>query len=377
MRHYVSVRVRVERDIITHITRVLHGKGELQVSVGQEVTPDEIIGRALTLSGFRTVNLSSELRVASKEVKKYLKRDLGQKIYKGELLAYKEGWLLTGKKVVTAPTDGVLEFLNPNTGELRISFLPREIKLPAGVYGIVEQVDGDRGQVVIRTQVSRIFGIFGSGKLREGILHILGKKDDLITNRGIIQSKYSDHILVGGSLFSKDTISAAISSGVSGLISGGINARDYKSMAGGRIVFPKKLDNDIGISFVICEGFGGLAMGSDIFNMLTSFEGKFIFIEGNKSVISLPSFSSSSLAKIRNTRLPKIENLAPITETGELKIGQKVRIVGNAYSGEQGKLVAIDESKTLLASKIQTYLATVDTERRKIQVPVANLEVVV
>lgn len=381
MKHFVPLRVRVEKDVVTRVTRILTGKGVLNVKVGQQVTPDEIIGNATVASGFRILNLSHLLSVSPHDVEKFLVGKLNQRIYRGELLALKKGWLFGGKKVVTAPTDGVLDFLNKETGELRIGFLPKNAKLPAGVYGIVEAINNERGQVIIRTLVSRIYGMFGSGRSRDGTLRILSKKDSLIS-KNTIQTKYDGCVLVGGSLFFKDSISAAISSGVNGIITGGIDARDYRGMAGGRLVFPKKLDNDIGISIVVCEGFGVVPIGDDIFEILSEYEGKFVFIDGNRAVVNLPSPRSSSLVKVENTKLPKFSNdglkaeSSPAEEITDLKIGAKVRIVGNSYPGEQGKLVSVNESMTLLPSGARHYLATIETARRKIQVPVANFEVI-
>ena len=60
----------------------------------------------------------------------------------------------------------------------------------------------------------------------------------------------------------------------------------------------------------------------------------------------------------------------------ELKVGVRVRIIGNAFAGEQGQIVGIDGTETLLPSGIRTFLATVETKRRKISLPVANFEVI-
>lgn len=383
MKQSVPVRLRVEKDVVIRVIRALKGRGDLQVSVGQQVTPPDIIGSGTISAGFRILNLSTLLSVPPHDVEKLLVRKVGQKIYKDELLAYKKGWLLGGKKVVTAPTDSILDFLNNKTGELKLSFLPKKADLPAGVYGIVEAVDNERGQVIIRTLASRIYGIIGSGRYRDGILHILGKRSDIIS-RNAMQAKWDGGILVGGSLLFRETISSAISAGVNGIITGGINARDYRGMAGGRLIFPKKLDNDIGISIVVCEGFGSVPIGDDIFRLLSEYEGKFVFIDGNKALVSLPSPLSSSLIKVKNTSLPSLKkvDLVPedqdcINRLTELSTGCRVRVIGNSYLGEQGKVLAINDSLALLPSGIHSFIATVETTRRKIQVPVANLEVIV
>lgn len=371
----VAKRIRIEKDIIVRILRILSGKGKILVSVGQEVTPEEIIGTGEFSGGFRILNLARLLEVSPQESEKYLKRELGSRIYKGELLAYKRAWLFGKEKAVVSPIDGIVDFINKKLGEIRITRLPEKIKLPAGVYGIVESLDNSNGRVVIRTQVSRVYGICGSGKMRDGILHILTKSFDLM-QRKMISPKYDANILVNGSLISKDTIMAAISNGVNGIITGGINAKDYKSIAGGRIVFPKKLENDIGISIVVCEGFGSGSIGEDIYEILSGHEGRFVTIDGNKALINLPSFNSSSMINIRKHELAKIESSYEEPDLIELREGQRVRIIGPSYTTEQGKITAIDKSKTLLPSKFFAYLATVETKRRKIRIPINNIEVI-
>lgn len=376
-----TLRLRVEKDVVIRIYRSLKGQGTINVLKDQIVTPSDIIGTALLSPGFRILNLSQALSVAPQEVEKYLTRSLGQKIFKDELLAYKSGGFLGVKKIVTAPTDGVLDFLNPQTGELRLIFLPKKHDLPAGVYGIIDALDHQKGLIIIRTQASIIHGMFGSGRVRDGTLHLISKRDELV-GKSFISAQMNEQILVGGSLVFKDAITAAISAGVSGIIVGGINAKDYKGMAGGRLLFPKKLDNDIGISMIVCEGFGSIPIGWDIVETLKEFNGRFVAINGNGAVIYLPSFSSSSLSKVKSTHLPPIRQgftgyTAQPNQLTDLKVGLKVRVKGNSYPGEQGQIVAFDQTETLLASGIKTFMVTIETKRRKIQVPVVNIEVIV
>src|SRR3989344_1318174 len=257
-------RLRFEKDVITRVIRTLNGQGKFSIQIGQEVSPEDIIGSSTVSLGFRTINLSTQLSVSPKDVKKYLKKEFGQRIYKGELLAYKEGGLISSKKVVVSPTDGILDFLNTNTGELRMSFLPNKSDLASGVFGIVDYIDNSKGTALIRTQVSKIYGVLGTGKSREGIIRRVSSRDDLIS-AAKISLKDVEHILLGGSLVYKEAVSAAISAGIHGIITGGINAKDYRGMAGGRLGFPRKLDNDIGITIIVCEGFGSIPIGLDVY----------------------------------------------------------------------------------------------------------------
>lgn len=369
-------RLRVEEDVVTRVHRTLKAKGQLNASVGQEVAPDDIIGSCQVSPGFRTLNLSQILSVSPGEVKKYLKRWLGQKIYKGELLAFKNQGFLKGKKIVISPSDGILEYFNEQTGELRLNFLPKKVDLPAAVYGVVEEVDLPRSDVLIRTQVSRIYGIFGTGRSRDGTLAFIGRRDELV-GESQISPQNSDQILAGGSLIYKEAISKAISSGVSGIITGGINAGDYKGMAGGRLTFPKKLETDIGISVVVCEGFGSAPLGGDIYAVLQKYSGKFVLLDGNHAIINLPAFESSCMTRVRNTILPaevSVSTREPLLS--DIKIGSMIRVIGSSYAGEQGKVLTIDKAETMLPSGVSALLLTVETKRRKIKIPDSNVELI-
>lgn len=372
-------RVRLEKDVITRIHRTLQGKGQFNVQVGQQVAPEDIIGSGMMAGGFRTLNLSQSLSVEPAEVKKYLKLKLGQKIYKGELLAQTGEGFLRRPKIVTSPSDGILEFFNDQTGELRLALLPKKKDLPAAVYGVVEKVDKLHSDVVIRTQVSRIYGMFGVGRNRDGILTFLSKRDELVAATKI-SAKNSDHILVGGSLIYKEAISTAISNDVRGIITGGINAKDYRGMVGGRLVFPRKLENDIGISIVVCEGFGSMPIGEDIYEILSEYREKFVLLDGNHAIINLPSFESSSMTRVRNTKLPEEPDEAfgmdKELKEAEIKIGSMVRIVGSSFAAEQGRVVSIDKVETKLPSGILAFLLTVETKRRKLRIPSTNVELI-
>ncbi len=373
-------RLRIQKEAIVRLTRSLKGTGLITVSPGQEVSPSDVVGTASVSGGFRVVSLADLLGVGPSDVEKYLRRAVGQRIYKGELLAYKSSFL-KGKKIIVSPTDGVLDFLNPKTGELRLRFLPKKQDLPAGVYGIVEVIDRQKGQVVIRTQASLVFGMFGSGRVRDGTLHVVTKRDEFLEKKLILPT-LGEQILVGGSLIFKDAITAAISAGVNGMITGGINAKDYRGMSGGKLIFPKKSENDIGISIVVCEGFGSIPIGEDIYEILSSFDDKFVSIDGDRGIIYLPSFQSQSMTKVRTTKLPPLKESETIRYVGgennleEITVGLRVRIIGNSYPGNQGRIISLDQAETLIPSGVRAFMATVETKRYRLKIPVANLEII-
>lgn len=373
-----NYRVRLIRDQVVHIKRSLpRGGVKIDVRVGQEVMPGDILGEGMAPAGFRTIYLAKELGVDPHLAQNYLKRHLGQTIYQGELLASREGFWSFGKKNILAPTDGIIDLYDPRTGNLKIKHLPKKIPVASGVYGTVDKVDHEAGIVLLRSVASIIYGVLGSGKERGGLLKIRGSAADWIGARQISQ-EMKGHILVGGGTIFLDALEKAVNIGLAGLISGGINARDYKSMADGGWNQPQKHWSDVGLSLLVTEGFGSIPIGEDIFQLLLKHQEKYALLDGNRARLILPSSSPDCMMYIRRTRLPPGIEVEPEPEVNltPLKAGSTVRVVAGSDLGVQGKVEAVDQVATYLPSGIMTFLVSVATRSRKIRVPYLNLEII-
>lgn len=377
---YASLRTRIEPDKIIRIERSIQGQGKIRVQVGQQVSPAEIIGQGTTAGGFKKINLASLLSVHPKQVKNYLQKSLGQRVYKGEVIAKKPKSFLSSEKLVFCSSDALLSKLDDQIGELTLNLLPKTLDVPAAVFGVIEVVDDIRGKVVIKTMATLVNGICGSGRLREGNLLFFDGRGGLL-NKNQIPSGSVNHIVIGGGLIYKDAIARAISENISGIITGGINISDFRSIGGGKLHFDESRTSDIGVSVVVTEGFGTLSIGEDIYHTLKSHENTFAFIEGNKGLIILPNLKESSLETIKKTQLPKADILlhSPISshlESVEIKIGQRARIIAPPFMAEQGKIIGIDKSQTLLPSGLRSVLITLETTSRKIKVSPFNIEII-
>lgn len=370
-------RVRMVLQKCVHVRRTLSGKGSLRIAKNQEITPEDILGYSTVNAGFAAVNLAQVLGVPAPEAVQFLQRPIGKTIFKGELLAFKKG--LLSKKIITAPTDGLIESYDLKSGELKIKYISKEIPLTAGVYGIVDDINIQNGEVLIKTLVTEIYGIYGSGKERSGTMAIIGGRGDLLSPASII-SKLSKHIIVSGGLIYGSTLRKAAGYGVYGIVCGGYNVSDYRSITG-TLSPQNRLGTDVGLSILATEGFGSVPIGEDIFNVITKHEGQFVFINGNIGQVLLPSPSSDSILALRKISLPvlaisRIGNLRPETKIAEIKIGDTVRIIWPPYMGAQGKVEEIDKTATVLESGISIFLLTVATPAAKIKVPYPNVELI-
>jgi hypothetical protein len=369
-----NLRQRVSVNKCVHIRRALSGPGKIFVAKNEEIQPHDIIGKSTLSAGFCVVNIASKLGVSPQDGLKFLQRSVGRNIYRGELLAFKKG--LLNKKFLTAPTDGLIEHYDEKTGELRIQFLPKEIPLTAGVAGIVDDVVPESGEVLIKTYVTEVFGAYGSGKERTGLLDVLAGRGDLMQSANI-KEEMRQYILVCGALVYGEALRKAAGFGVAGLISGGLNASDYKSVINS--IDPLgRIGSDVGLSIMGLEGFGPLPISEDIFALLKAHHGKFVIIHGNTGRLLLPNIDPESIVALRKIALPfmKLPDVAPEIMLKNIKISDRVRITWPPFMGTIGKVLALDNQATKLESGIITYLLTIETSSRKIKVPYTNIELI-
>lgn len=368
-----NVRPRVLPNRCIHVKRVLLGKGSITVSKNAEISPHDVLGKYAFDPGFMAINIAEKLGVSRGEAESCIQRPAGAKIFKGELLALKKG--LFGNKEVVAPTDGVIDFYDQKTGILKLSFISKELPLLSGVYGIVDDVNPTIGEVIIKTMVTELFGIVGSGKERSGTLNVLGRQG--LVNKAHVSPDMQGKILVTASQIDNDGLKKAAGHGVLGVITGGINVKDYLSLGASLDPF-MRIGNDVGITVVVTEGFGPVPIGDDIFDLIKSYDDKFVFLNGNISQIILPSLTSDSILSLRKIALPvsKSPNIAPEVVVGELKLGSRVRVIWPPYFGTQGKVMAIDQTSTVLESGITTFMLTIETKSQKIKVAYPNVEII-
>ena len=377
MTHLANFRPRIIPDTITLIVRELPGDGPILAQVGQEVSPADVLGLSVVTAGFRMVNFAKVIEANPKDGVKFLQKEIGKAIFRGEILGLKKGIF---KKTFISPIDGVLESYDPKTGDLKLSYLPERQRISASVFGIVTRVDRSRRRIVIKTEATQILGLLGCGRVREGNLAFLGTGGSL-TDVSRITPRLTDHIVIAGGLVYKEALRAAVAISVKGVLTGGINAEDFKSMSGGSLTGMRSFGTDVGLSLIVTEGFGTIPIGKDIFSVLLKYNDKFAVIDGHRARLLLPSFYQNCLQKIRTTALPEHQEMVllrptvePVAE--ELKLGFNLRVVASPFLGAQGKLIGIDSTATKLPSGLQAYLLTIETKSRKIKVPLPNVELI-
>lgn len=371
---FANQRIRIIPGICKLVKRTLKGPGRILAQKNTEIAPHDVLGHYKLTTGYTKVNLSSELNISPSESGKYLKKKVGQTVYKGELLAFKKNFF--GTSQIIAPTDSILEGLDEKTGEVALRFIPKDIALTSGVFGVVQEVDPQRGEIIIKCLTTEVYGIFGTGNEKEGFLNVISGWGDLLDASKISISNRGQ-ILVAGSLVKQEIIKKALTCNVSGIICGGLNMDDYLSMAIS-LEPSKRVGTEIGISLIATEGFGLIPVGEDFREVLRNHHSRFAIINGNLGRLLLPSNDPDSILSCRKVELSEkgAQGIRPELTISEIEVGLKVRLIWPPFMGIQGIVRAIDETPTKLDSGISTYMLTIETKTRKIRVPYSNVEII-
>lgn len=347
----LPVTKRFALQDITVVERSIPSGAEILVSPGNKVTPETILAEGVVSAGQRLLKVASILGVSGRYVTNYLTRKVGEKIFKNEVLARKKGLFNFGKKVVTSPIDGEVIMITPE-GDVMVKFLPERIKVVSGARGKVAEIKKDG--VVIETLVHKVFGVAGTGRIREGIVKMVAKPNEFILENYITEND-QNRILVGGASVGRETLEKALKFGVKGIVVGGINYSDFLSFGVG---------SDVGFTLVVTEGFGILPMGEDIFNKIKEQEGYFGFVDGKSFSLSIPVIGEVK----EEIKIQEVKWREP-------KAGGLVRVLDENREDFIGTLVSI-EGERITDYGVKTQLAVVKLNSGEIQAPLSNLEII-
>jgi len=196
----------VSGDITVRRVRRLPIKGEVLVKVGDPVTPDQVVARAMLPGPLQTLKLSEQLGVEPKDVMTMVKVNVGDQVQQGQLVA--EGKKLFGLfKPPTASSDytGVIESISEVTGNALVREPSIPVEIAAYVQGSVAEVLEGEG-ATIETRCAMVQGIFGVGGERNGIIRVAVASPNDVLDANAIREDDAGKILVGGSGLTYDAL---------------------------------------------------------------------------------------------------------------------------------------------------------------------------
>ncbi|MEM3714443.1 MAG: hypothetical protein QXF82_05790 [Nitrososphaeria archaeon] len=344
--------------------------GEVRVAVGDEVNAKTIIATTKMPGKPEILNAALVLGVEPEELLSYIRKKVGDKVKKNEIIA--EFRALGGliRKTVIAPVDGEIENISTITGQIVLRQPPVAINLNSYIPGKIVEVIPNFGAVV-ETKGAIVQGIFGLGGEKVGKLKIAVNQGDEDLTENMIGEDDKNKIVVGGSYTTYNVLKKANEIGVAGIIIGGVDEVDVVKLLSKEIGVAIT-GKESGLTLILTEGFGRMSMSKRTFELLKQFEDFDCSINGQTQiragVIRPEIIIPHSLEKERE----KVE----FKEEEGLTIGTPVRIIRRPYFGKIGHVSALPPELMKIETESEVRVLEVTLENgEKVMVPRANVEI--
>lgn len=361
---------------MVQIERRLPYPGEILVRAGSRVEPEDIIARALVPLPPRIINVARMLAIAPRQVERAMRREVGNKVRANEILARTSR---IGGRSCTAAVDGVIAAVDHETGYVTIDPDPIEEQLQANVRGVVMAVQPAES-VIIETPAAQVYGVFGIGRERAGVLRLLVTDPNEIVEPEMIDNRSAYAVLICGAGISAAALRRAVQVNVHGIIVGGIEEAELRTFLGwaGNDVWQigasgwqiPRAGNDPGLTLLVTEGFGIRPMSQPIFELLSAQDRQEALIEGTTR---LRQPLRRPRVVIPLTRSAGVEVKPPPVE---LRAGATVRLLDPAHLGQVGQVRTLPATPRRIASGARVHaVEVVQTEGAAIWLPRTAVEV--
>ena len=376
--YYPDGMASVVTHTVARVERQLPVPGEVRVRVGSRVEPDDVVLRAEYPLGPQIINMARELNVLPRQVYSRMKKEEGNKVAKGEVIAKAS---LIGGRGVASPVAGTITTIDRTTGYVTITPNPTPLELRAQIRGIIMEIP-DQRTVVIETPASYVQGIFGLGGERFGVLRVRAMQRNEPLEADSIEASEAYAIVVGGSYVTAAALRRALEEQVRGIIVGSIEEHELRDFLGDseydawrtgynswRLPAPP-YNRDPGLTLMITEGFGRHPMSEPLFNTFQTYNQQEALIEG----------ATQLRRGLRRPRviipLSRVSNIDQAVQSmPAITPNLPVRILAGPHMGNVGIVRAIPAAPQLLPSGVRTPAVEVEVQdSHKVILPMAALE---
>ena len=375
MAHAYTPGLRVTEGMIIEKERRLPLEGEVLVQAGTTVKAEDVVAKADLPGNVQLVNVANLLSVSPEESAEYMLKPIGEAVSKDEIIATTKGIFGLFKSQARSPIDGTIESVSDVTGQVILREPPVPIEVKAYTDGTVTETFPNEG-VTVETYGTYIQGIFGVGGETIGNLTIVAESpsDELSTEQ--ILPEHRDNILVGGSLVTTEAIQKAIQHGVKGIIAGGIDDADLRELLGYELGVAITGSEEIGITIVITEGFGSIAMAEQTFTLLKARESMKTSINGATQIragVVRPEIVIPLLSETTESTPDTVDGASE----GVLEVGSSVRIIREPYFGQLGRVTELPVELQNLETEAQVRVLRVElNDGQQTTLPRANVEAI-
>ncbi len=371
MAHAYTPGLRVTAGMIIQKKRRLPLEGEVLVEVGATVKAEDVVAKADLPGNVQLLNVANLLSVQPNEVEEYMLKPIGETVSKDEIIATTKGLFGLFKSQARSPIGGTIETISDVTGQVILREPPIPVELKAYTDGTVTETIPNEGATV-ETYGTYIQGIFGVGGETLGdLIVVVNSPNDMLTPEQILP-EHKDNIIVGGSLVTTDTIQKAVQLEVNGIIAGGIDDADLRQLLGYELGVAITGSEKLGITLVITEGFGSIAMAERTFALLKAREGMKTSINGATQIragVVRPEIVIPFVSEGEDTEAD--------ATVGLLGIGTSVRVIREPHFGKLGRVTELPIELQKLETEAEVRVLQVEFEDgEKTTLPRANVEAI-
>ncbi len=365
--------LKVSARTVYRARRMLPVHGDVLVTLGQRVKARDIVARTSIEGDITPVGIAGLLSVPAEDVPQLLLVKVGDAIAIGQIIARTKGIFGIGKKELASPAAGTIESVSATTGQMMVRGAPIAVEATAYIDGVVTEVLPGEG-AVIEADAVFVQGIFGIGGETVGVLRVATATHDARLDAAQISADMKGAIVVGGARVTAAAVKAAQNAGVAGIIAGGIDDSDLRDILGYDLGVAITGTERIGLTIVITEGFGDIAMAARTFALLQSFAGREASMNGATQIRAGVMRPEIVIARNATDALPS-QGARP--EAGALEIGTQVRLIRDPFFGKLGLVSALPSEPAVLGSgsKARVLEVSFDDGSRAI-VPRANIELI-
>lgn len=373
MPHSYTPGLTVSERLLLHKRRQLPIPGSVLVQVGDPVTPETIVARAELPGKVHAVNVANLLGIAPDEILEYMNKREGDRVGKDEVFAESKPFIKWLKTEVRTPAPGTIESTSTITGQVLLREPPQPLDLPAYVSGRVTEVISDQG-VTIETRCALIQGIFGIGGEAYGRIVMACASHTQELTADLIKPVMKDCVIVGGARMTDAAIERARAIGAAAVVSGGMDDEDLRDVLGYDLGVAITGSEEAGITLIITEGFGEIAMAERTFKLLASREGADASVNGATQIragVMRPEILIPLTEEAKSRAAPS----AP--PDGQLTPGRPVRIIRDPYFGLIGSVADLPPEPQTLESGSKARVLEVKLDSgESVIIPRANVELI-
>jgi hypothetical protein len=346
--------------------------GDVRVSVGDRVSADDVVAETALPGDVNPVNLSNQMSLPPKDVVACMLKQEGEPISKDEPLAQTKGIFGMFKTTVNSRFEGTVETVSPVTGQVIIRGAPLPVQVRAYIGGEVVSVSEHEG-CEVEADIAYMQGIFGVGGETHGPIMVACDSNDQVVTPDLITADMKGAVIIGGARITVEAIKKAQSIGAAAIISGGLDDEDLKSLLGYDLGVAITGRENLGITVIVSEGFGDIAMAERTFAMLKEHDGHEASVNGATQIragVMRPEVI------IPLSEVPASERDAD-SESGELAIGRTLRVIRDPWFGMIGEVSALPAEPHVLGSGSKARVLEVKFPSGEMAiVPRANVELI-